>query len=347
MRILVQTNSGYFYPLWIEFLRKFGAEPVQLDLPGGDTIPVPDSYSGLMWHLSMEPSILQTAEPFLSPIEFIHGKKVFPNYTTRWHFENKFSQKYLLDSLGARTPETHCFWSRESAMEWISSLGKGSFPVVHKKGRGAGSVNVALVETAHHAEKIVLDAFSPRGTWHQNGYLPTAGRTGSRKLKTLLFNQLVRAGDATVHVLTGRMPHLPKKYWMPEKDCVLFQEFLPGNRFDTRITIIGNRAFGFRRWNRPDDFRASGGGDLDHSIDGIDRKCIEIAFQVSEKAGFQSMAYDFLSDSAGEPVICEISFGYQNLAVHNCPGHWDGNLNWVEGQMWPEEAHVRDFLAEF
>ena len=145
MRILVQTNSGYFYPLWIDFLRKFGAEPVQLDLPGGDTVPVPDSYSGLMWHLSMEPSILQTAEPFLSPIEFIHGKKVFPNYSTRWHFENKFSQKCLLDSLGARTPETHCFWNRDSAMEWISSLEKGSFPIVHKKGRGAGSVNVAIV----------------------------------------------------------------------------------------------------------------------------------------------------------------------------------------------------------
>ena len=35
-----------------------------------------------------------------------------------------------------------------------------------------------------------------------------------------------------------------------------FQEFLPGNAFDTRITAIGNRAFGFLRENRPRDFRA-------------------------------------------------------------------------------------------
>lgn len=343
MRILVQRNSGYFFPRWMEYLTKLGAVSVSIDFLSGEPIPRPDTYAGVMWHLSMEPSILQAVESFLSPIEFYLGKKVFPNYATRWHFENKFSQKYLLESLGAKTPSTFCFWSRECALDWVSSY--KDFPLVHKKGRGAGSVNVTLVRSRKHAERLINEAFSPRGTWHQNGYIQISGRKGLKKLTSILFNHLARLMDSAVHLAYGKMPYLPRKFWMPEKDCVLFQEFLPGNDFDTRVTIIGNRAFGFRRWNRPGDFRASGGGNLDHCIKGIDPRCIESAFQVSDNAGFQSMAYDFLYNTKGEPVICEISFGYQNIAVYECPGHWDRKLNWSEGHMWPEEAHVLDMLV--
>jgi hypothetical protein len=32
---------------------------------------------------------------------------------------------------------------------------------------------------------------------------------------------------------------------------LLLQEFVPGNEFDTRVTVIGDRAFAFRRLNRP------------------------------------------------------------------------------------------------
>lgn len=31
---------------------------------------------------------------------------------------------------------------------------------------------------------------------------------------------------------------------------------------DTRVTVIGHCAFGYRRYNRPGDFRASGSGRL-------------------------------------------------------------------------------------
>jgi hypothetical protein len=30
--------------------------------------------------------------------------------------------------------------------------------------------------------------------------------------------------------------------------------------------------------------------------------------------------------------------------VESCPGHWDSKLQWHEGHVWPEEAHVEDFL---
>jgi hypothetical protein len=108
--------------------------------------------------------------------------------------------------------------------------------------------------------------------------------------------------------------------------------------------VIGDRAFGFQRMNRPNDFRASGSGNLVFNPDLIDRRCIDIAFRVSRQGKFQSMAYDFLFKN-GEPVICEVSYAYADWAVHSCPGHWDSNLNWIDGQMWPEEAQAEDFLA--
>ena len=55
------------------------------------------------------------------------------------------------------------------------------------------------------------------------------------------------------------------------------------------------------------------------------------------------MAYDFVLKE-GNPVIIEISYAFADWAIHSCPGHWDSELNWFEGQMWPEEAQVDVFL---
>ena len=58
------------------------------------------------------------------------------------------------------------------------------------------------------------------------------------------------------------------------------------------------------------------------------------------------MAFDFLfRGHTREPVVAEISYAYADGAVEKCPGHWDSRLQWREGHLWPEEAHVEDFLA--
>lgn len=56
------------------------------------------------------------------------------------------------------------------------------------------------------------------------------------------------------------------RFWIREKKYILFQEYLPDNEFDTRVTVIGNRAFAFRRFNRKKDFKASGSGEIDYDI---------------------------------------------------------------------------------
>ena len=130
-----------------------------------------------------------------------------------------------------------------------------------------------------------------------------------------------------------------------ERGYIYFQEFLPDNAFDTRITIIGDRAFGFMRANRPNDFRASGSGSIVYEHEKIDKRCIEIAFRVADRIGTQSLAFDFLFNSQHEPMIGEISYCYMSSAVHACEGHWDHQGAWHPGHIWPEEAILEDMLA--
>ena len=125
---------------------------------------------------------------------------------------------------------------------------------------------------------------------------------------------------------------------------ILFQEFLAGNAFDTRVTVIGDRAFAFVRRNRPGDFRASGSGDIEHDPTLVDNECVRTAFSVSERIGAQSLAFDFLRGAESRPLIVEISYCYNPDAVHKCPGYWDPTMNWSEGHVWPEHAILDDLL---
>ena len=59
---------------------------------------------------------------------------------------------------------------------------------------------------------------------------------------------------------------------------------------------------------------------------------------------FQSMAYDFLKNKDGITLLNEMSYGYVNKAVYDCPGHWNNQLEYVKGHVWPDEAQAEDFI---
>ena len=192
------------------------------------------------------------------------------------------------------------------------------------------------------ALRLIADAFH-RGifpmTFHEHRPprgVPRGVRRARRAARRVL--------EAAEFAWSGRYPALDPGWWEPEKGSVYFQEFLPGNEFDTRITVIGDRAFGYRRFNRPGDFRASGSGNFSADPSLIDRRPVQIAFDVSRRGGFQCMAYDFLLRN-NEPVISEISYTFVAWVVHGCPGCWTPDLEWVAGSIWPQEALAENFLA--
>ncbi len=87
----------------------------------------------------------------------------------------------------------------------------------------------------------------------------------------------------------------------PRKGYFYIQEFLKGNDFNTRLTIIGKRAFVFRRHNRPGDFRDSGSGLLDYDMNLIGENIIKMAFEIASRIKSQSTAFDILLN---EKKIC-------------------------------------------
>ena len=116
--------------------------------------------------------------------------------------------------------------------------------------------------------------------------------------------------------------------------------------------MIGNRAFGYRRMNRPGDFRASGSGRPNWDPAGIDLQMVRLAFLTAQRLETQSVAIDAMLRGT-ERVLGEVSYTYVSWMVRDCPGHWvlhgdpeTGELEFVDGHMAPDDAIFEDFVAE-
>jgi len=260
--------------------------------------------------------------------------KTFPDNSTDWHFDDKIKQYYLMMLNDFPMCKSWIFWEKKKATEWAQNA---MFPLVFKLKGGAGSQNVVLVKSKRQAIQLINRMFgrgiTSFGLLDQQSTSVHDFRI-EKYLKVILW-KLKRA-------LFG----IPvETVYQKNKNYVLFQDFLPGNTFDTRVTVIGNRAFAFRRFNRVNDFRSSGSGFIDHDSTKIDIECIKIAFEVSSKLEFQSMAYDFLYDKSNNPKFVEISYSYLDTAIYKCPGHWDRDLKWHEGHLWPQFCQLQDLLS--
>jgi glutathione synthase/RimK-type ligase-like ATP-grasp enzyme len=332
----IHDRPGSYSDRWIAYCTERQIAFRRIHCLASDIIGQCDGLDAVLWNWSHgEPCELLAARQVITALER-KGVLVFPSTATCGHFDDKISQKYLLEALGAPLIPTWVFWDRDEAMHWI---GLATWPKVFKLRCGAGSANVRLVSSRADAESLCRQAFG-RGFPVSGGYFNDM-RTRLRKTITMaqFWDKVCRAPRTILHNRELRR-HLPWQY-----GYLYFQEFLAGNAYDTRITIIGDRAFGFRRRNRPNDFRASGSGSISYEVDCIDPRCVDIAFRVAGQIGSQSLAFDFLFNAAHEPMIGEVSYGYIPSAVHACEGHWDRCGNWHAGSVWPQDAMLEDVLA--
>lgn len=282
-------------------------------------------------------SDVQIGKTILPIIETVLRIECLPNLSTYWHYDDKIRQYYLLKESDFPVTNSFIFWDEKSAIEWLSGC---SFPIVFKLKGGAGSANVVLVRSKNEAIKLARKMFSKRGVRSQ--HIPDKGNLGYWQ-NTLGLYSLRRH----LAIIRGRIPpeHL-NRYWQVNRGYAFFQEYLPNNPFDIRVTVIGNRAFAFRRFVRPNDFRASGSGLIDYDPSKIDHRCLSIALAVSHHFGFQTMAYDFLLNQQKEPRIVEISYTFVDNAIHSCPGYWSNDLKWFDGHYWPQYCQLQDLITE-
>lgn len=332
----IHDHPGSFSDRWIKYCTDKGIPFRLVDCLKTDIIPQCEGLDGLLWHWAHDdPTSVLVARQIIASLDK-KGLVVFPNVNACWHFDDKVAQKYLLEAINAPFIPTWVFLDRNQAMKWI---GEATWPKVFKLRCGAGSTNVRLVRTQAEAEALCRKAFG-RGFPTVSGYLADM-QTRLRKTHTSKqFWDKVRRAPQTIIRSFALRRQMPR-----QRGYLYLQEFLPENAFDTRITIIGDRAFGFMRANRPNDFRASGSSSIVYEREKIDNRCVEIAFKVADRIGTQSLAFDFLFTPQHEPMIGEISYCYMSSAVHACEGHWDHQGAWHDGHVWPEEAIVDDMLS--
>jgi len=309
-----------------------GIEHIRLDASTSDfwdKVSKLDLFSYRWGHSYNERQLALTVIPI---VENEMGIPCLPDMKTCWTYDDKIRQYYLLKHHGFPIIPCWIFWDQQCALKWLENA---PLPIVFKLKGGAGSSNVVLVNNKSLGKKLIRRMFR---SGIKSGQVPW----GSTYWKDITLNLAIRRWGGSV--IRRIIPTLTIPGWELHKNYVLFQKFLPNNDYDTRVTVIGDRAFAFRRLNRPNDFRSSGSGRIDYDLDKIDMKFVTKAFEVSKTMNFQSMAYDFLYDEKGDVAFCEISYTYLDTAVYDCTGYWDSSLNWHEGHFWPQYCQLADAL---
>ena len=321
---------------WLALAAQAGIQTRIVDASRPDIFDQLAGCDGFMWRFGYRAPERLVARRILASVEHTLGIPVFPSWKSAWHFEDKISQYYLLQAAGIPMPRTWVFWDKEAALAFLRTA---TFPLVVKLATGYRSGNVRLLRSADEGTYWVEQLFGP-GIW-SFGPRPSESR----------IDQMVRRVKAAAKTLAGRAAPLPSLRDELQRGYFYAQEFLPGNEFDTRVTVIGNRAFAYRRMNRPGDFRASGSGRPNWDPSAIDVRMVRLAFLTSARLDTQSVAIDAMR-RGDECVLGEISYTYVSWMVRDCPGHWvltgepeTGDLEWIEGHLAPDDAIFEDFVA--
>jgi glutathione synthase/RimK-type ligase-like ATP-grasp enzyme len=316
------------FNIYKEILRYNNVNFIELDISEKDFWEKIKGVDLFLYRFSHTDDDHQLTKSILPVIENYLSKKCFPNLATCWHFDDKIKEYYLLKSLEYPMIDSWIFWEKDHALNWLKTA---EFPVIFKLKKGAGSSNVVLIKDKGEAKSIINKMFdegiASKGIPHKNN------------LKFRDFEKFIKT-EIHDHVIS-KINKERQEFWQVEKNYVLFQKFLPNNSYDTRVNVIGNRAFACKRFVRENDFRASGSGNWDVNKDHIDLRFIEIALKISRELKFQSMAYDFLIDEKGNPQICEMSWTYPDDLEQ---GYWDENLVWHSFEFIPPYFHLVDAL---
>lgn len=338
MKIAIHKIVGSFSDRWIAYCEENQIDFKIVNCYDSDIMNQLENCEGLMWHWSHEDYKAALFARQLTISLEKKGIKVFPDTNTSWHFDDKIGQKYLLEAIGAPLVKSYVFYSKSDALDWIN---RATFPKVFKLRGGASSVNVRLIKTSRKAKALVNKAFG-------NGFSSSNPYSGFKNRLWVLrrdrnFKALKRAirGIGRFFIPTEFARFAPN-----QKGYVYFQDFIPNNKYDSRLIVIGNRCLGVRRYTRTGDFRASGSGLPAYDPKLFNLKSIRIAFDIAKKLQAQSLAMDFIMDG-DEPKVMEISYGFITGEFYDsCPGYWDSQLNWYQATVNPQYFIIEDFIED-
>jgi len=342
MKIAIHQNKQIFdHPItwekeWILYCKKYNIEHEIIDCFRTDIISKLRDFDVLIWHY--QNYVLQEmifAKSILYAASEI-GIKVFPNFHTAWHYDDKIAQTLLLDSIKAPIPDYWFFAEKTVCIDWIYK--EASFPIIAKLKCGAGSHNVKMLKSKSTSIKYVKRIFGK----------------GFKSSPNVLFKAYSNLSSATdLNEILKRIRKIPdflqtllraKRFGM-EKDYAYFQEFIPNKGYDLKIVIIKDKAFFFARNIRKGDFRASGGGSAFFDKSLVPKNVIMSAFKTSDKLKFQCMGYDYVvNEHTKEGKIIEMSFGFSAIYLEKGSGYWDRDFVWHEENINVASEVIQNLL---
>jgi hypothetical protein len=335
MKIAIHHNENDFSSNWIEYCTKQQIDYKIVNCYNSDIIDQLSDCCALMWHfMQANPKDFLFAKQLIYALQTA-GKKVFPNVETAWHFDDKVGQKYLLEALNVPIVPSYVFYEKQEALQWIENT---DFPKVFKLRRGAGSNHVKLAKNKHQARQLVNKAFS-------------SGFSQYNKLSNFKdrWYKYRNGNNGFWHVAKGALRFLKTTEFAriagPEKGYIYFQNYISGNKSDTRVIVIDGKAFAIKRLVRAGDFRASGSGHVLYDKHHFDEETVRLSFEIAEKIDSQCLAIDYVYQK-GKPLVVELSFGFIKEVYYSCTGYWDRSLNWHSGtfnaQGWMVETLLKN-----
>ena len=333
MKIAIPDSSAGFTSGWMAACKRLGIDVVRFDAYSPSAMTDILSCDAFMWHWHhASPSDWLFARQMIMSAKMA-GLRVFPDIDTCWHFDDKVGQKYMFEALNLPAIKSWVFYDKENALKWARMA---RYPLVFKLRCGAGAINVRLVHNLRQASALIRKMFGVGFSSSIFSDLKTTLRC--KKKSGELWQKLFRAPSILMAKLALRK-RLPR-----QRGYVYFQEFIPGNTYDTRIVVIGERAIGIRRYCRPNDFRASGSGDISYAKSDIPEEVVKVSFESARKIRAQCAAFDFVRNEAGGYQIVEVSYGFTVDAYSKCEGYWTSDMKWHKEPIEICEWMVRDLL---
>lgn len=335
MKIAIHHREGSFSERWIQYCQDNSINYKIVNAFDNDIIQQVEDCDAFMWHHHHgQLKDIITAKRILFALEQA-DIKVFPDFNTGWHFDDKVAQKYLLEAINAPLVPSYVFYDKEEAIAWARET---TYPKVFKLKGGAGASNVELIRSSKEAEKKIKQAFG-------KGF-PQFNKINNLNEK---IRKLKNGKGSTLGVAKGVGRLLIKPHYSriqaPERQYIYFQEFIANNGFDIRVVVIGGKAIALKRLVRKNDFRASGSGNLVFENQNIDKRYIELAFQISSKLSSQSLAIDLIHSKNDKIFVVELSYGFpMRNFLDNASGYWDEQLNWHESTFNPQGWMVENLI---
>ena len=333
--IAIHDSASGFHPRWIDYCERSGIPFKRVDCYRSNIVQQLQDCSALLWHHShSDPKDVLVAKAILFVCEHA-GLRVFPDFRTAWHFDDKVAQKYLFEALDIPAVPAYVFVDEHRALDWVD---RTEFPKVFKLRRGAGSAGVRLVRDRKQARRLVSRAFG-KGFPLYDPWASMKERLDKVRIGKLPARSLVKG------IARCFYPPRYSKVLGSERGYAYFQDYMPGNDSDVRVIAIGDRAFAIRRMVRPGDFRASGSGRILHAREDVDERCVELAFSAADRLGCDCVALDFVFGASSHPLVLEVSYGFDQKGYDACPGHWARDMSWHTGPFNPQ-GWIVDLIAQ-